>query len=81
MTCAILESLDRIPKAFITFDVSPYFFSLPASTSDSRILVVFDIDSLVRNILQKLTSTHQLFLDLTKDSMKSPICQHPKILL
>lgn len=52
MTCAILESLDRIPKAFITFDVSPYFFSLPASTSDSRILVVFDIDSLVRNILQ-----------------------------
>ena len=46
-----LKSLDRIPNedsrtkvAFIAFDVSLYFFSLPAGTSDSSMLVVSDID-------------------------------------
>ncbi|KAH9941755.1 protein transporter SEC24 [Epithele typhae] len=50
-TRTILENLDRIPNedsrtkvAFIAYDVSLYFFSLPAGTTDSQMLVVSDID-------------------------------------
>ncbi|KAI0631186.1 protein transporter SEC24 [Trametes polyzona] len=50
-TRTILENLDRIPNednrtkvAFIAFDTSLHFFSLPAGTADSSMLVVSDID-------------------------------------
>lgn len=50
-TRTILENLDRIPNedsrtkvAFIAFDVSLYFFSLPAGTTESSMLVVSDIE-------------------------------------
>ncbi|KAI0642739.1 protein transporter SEC24 [Trametes meyenii] len=50
-TRTILENLDRIPNednrtkvAFIAFDTSLHFFSLPAGSVDSSMLVVSDID-------------------------------------
>ncbi|KAI0763029.1 protein transporter SEC24 [Trametes elegans] len=50
-TRTILESLDRIPNednrtkvAFIAFDTSLHFFSLPAGTTDSSMLVVSDVE-------------------------------------
>ncbi|ETW78005.1 hypothetical protein HETIRDRAFT_388085 [Heterobasidion irregulare TC 32-1] len=50
-TRTILENLDRLPNedsrtkvAIIAFDTSLYFFSMPAGTTDSNMLVVSDID-------------------------------------
>ncbi|GBE83838.1 Protein transport protein [Sparassis crispa] len=50
-TRTILENLDRIPNednrtkvAIVAFDVSLYFFSLPAGSSESSMLVVSDIE-------------------------------------
>ncbi|KAN0084376.1 Sec23/Sec24 trunk domain containing protein [Tylopilus felleus] len=47
----ILENLDRIPNdddrtkvAFVAFDTSLYFFSMPPGTTDSSMLVVSDVD-------------------------------------
>jgi len=50
-TRTLLENLDRLPNedsrtkvAIVAYDTSLYFFSMPAGTSDTNMLVVSDID-------------------------------------
>ncbi|KAI0032870.1 protein transporter SEC24 [Vararia minispora EC-137] len=49
--CTILENLDRLPNgdqrtkvAFIGFDSSLYFFSMPSKAADANMLVMSDVD-------------------------------------